>query len=159
MSPEITWEVMDDKSVVGYTYDGEEIVIDALQDRAQATKWNETYRAGRGWTVYDAGSVAIASGRSTDLRAAKKSATAALAGHLGKKAQELTPGEFDVLMSQHWAVQREIRDLNMSFHIGERRHRLIPTASAEALAERSARLDALYEKEKEIRTRLIAAAG
>ena len=54
MSAEITWEVMDDKSVQGYTYDGEEITIDALQDRGQAAKWNEPYRAGRAWTVYNA---------------------------------------------------------------------------------------------------------
>lgn len=87
MSVEITWDVLDDKTVLGYTYEGEEIIIDALQDRAHAAKWNEPYRAGRGWTVYSAASIAIASGRSTDLRAAKKSAVAALARHLLKKAQ------------------------------------------------------------------------
>ncbi len=61
MSPEITWEVMGDKSVLGYTYEGEEIIIDALQDRAQCVKWNEPYREGRGWTVYNAASVTASS--------------------------------------------------------------------------------------------------
>ena len=103
MSAEITWEVMDDKSVQGYTYDGEEITIDALQDRAQCAKWNEPYREGRGWTVYNAASVAVASGRSKDLREAKKSATAALTQHLGKP-QRLTDEEFQSLLDEYYAL-------------------------------------------------------
>ena len=156
MSTEITWEVMDDKSVQGYTYDGEEIIIDALQDRGQAAKWNEPYREGRGWTVYVA-SVAVASGRSKDLREAKKIATAALTQHLGKP-QRLTDEEFQSLLDEYYALERTIRDLNMSFHLGERRHRLIPSATQEALEERSTRMDALLAQEKALRDRLIQAA-
>lgn len=156
MSAEITWEVMDDKSVQGYTYDGEEITIDALQDRGQAAKWNEHYREGRGWTVYVA-SVAVASGRSKDLREAKKSATAALTQHLGKP-QRLTDDEFQSLLDEYYALERTIRELNMSFHLGERRHRLIPSATQEALEERSTRMDALLAQEKALRVRLIQAA-
>ncbi len=100
MSPEITWEVMGDKSVLGYTYEGEEIIIDALQDRAQCVKWNETYRAGRAWTVYSAGNTIVATGRSKDLRTAKKSATAALTHHLGKP-QRLTDDEFQSLLDEY----------------------------------------------------------
>lgn len=157
MSAEITWEVMDDKSVLGYTYDGEEIVINALQDRAQCAKWNEPYRAGRSWTVYNAASVAVASGRSKDLREAKKSATAALTQHLGKP-QRLTDDEFQSLLDEYYALERMIRELNMSFHLGERRHRLIPSATQEALEERSTRMDALLAQEKALRDRLIQAA-
>ena len=157
MSTEITWEVMDDKSVLGYTYDGEEIVINALQDRAQCAKWNEPYRAGRSWTVYNAASVAVASGRSKDLREAKKSATAALTQHLGKP-QRLTDEEFQSLLDEYYALERMIRELNMSFHLGERRHRLIPSATQEALRERSTRMDALLAQEKALRDRLIQAA-
>ena len=157
MSAEITWEVMDDKSVQGYTYDGEEITIDALQDRGQAAKWNEPYREGRSWTVYNAASVAVASGRSKDLREAKKKATAALTQHLGKP-QRLTDDEFQSLLDEYYAVERAIRDLNMSFHLGERRHRLIPSATQEALEERSTRMDALLAQEKALRDRLIQAA-
>lgn len=157
MSAEITWEVMDDKSVQGYTYDGEEITIDALQDRAQCAKWNETYRAGRAWTVYSAENTIVATGRSKDLRTAKKSATAALTQHLGKP-QRLTDDEFQSLLDEYYALGRAIRDLNMSFHLGERRHRLIPSATQEALEERSTRMDALLAQEKALRDRLIQAA-
>ena len=114
MSAEITWEVMDDKSVLGYTYDGEEIVINALQDRAQCAKWNEPYREGRGWTVYNAASVAIASGRSKDLREAKKSATAALTQHLSAP-QRLTDDEFQSLLDEYYTLECTIRDMNMPF--------------------------------------------
>ena len=157
MSAEITWEVMDDKSVLGYTYDGEEIVINALQDRAQCAKWNEPYREGRGWTVYNAASVAIASGRSKDLREAKKSATAALTQHLSAP-QRLTDDEFQSLLDEYYTLECTIRDMNMSFHLGERRHRIIPSASQEALRERSARMDDLLAQEKALRDRLIQAA-
>lgn len=157
MSTEITWDVLDDKSVLGYTYAGEEIIIDALQDRGQAAKWNEPYREGRGWTVYNAASVAIASGRSKDLREAKKMATAALTQHLSEP-QRLTADEFQSLLDEYYALERTIRELNMSFHLGERRHRLIGGATREALRERSTRLDDLLAQEKALRDRLIQAA-
>lgn len=71
----------------------------------------------------------------------------------------MSNAEFDALMDEHYAVQRDIRDLNMTFHCGERRHRLIPGTSAEKLQERSDQLDALLAREKDIRARLIEAAG
>ena len=158
MSVEITWDVMDDKSVMGYTYDGEEIIIDALQDRGQAAKWNEPYRAGRGWTVYNADSVAVASGRSKDLREAKKTATAALAQHLSAP-QRMTDDEFQSLLSEYRDLERRIHDMNMSSHLGERRYRSSPSSTQEALRERSAKLDERLAQEKALRGRLIQAAN
>ena len=74
------------------------------------------------------------------------------------ESQRLTDEEFQSLLDEYYALERTIRELNMSFHLGERRHRLIPCATQEALRERSARLDDLLAQEKALRDRLIQAA-
>lgn len=75
-----------------------------------------------------------------------------------KSVQYTTNEDFRALLDEYYAVERAIRDLNMSFHLGERRHRLIPSATQEALEERSTRMDSLLAREKELRARLIQAA-
>lgn len=74
-------------------------------------------------------------------------------------AHETVTKTFDEVLDEHYAVMREIRDLNMGFHTAERYHRLIPGTSAEALEERSRQLDALLERERLIRRELIDMAG
>ena len=93
----------------------------------------------------------------TYISGGQHSATAALTQHLGKP-QRLTDEEFQSLLDEYYALERTIRELNMSFHLGERRHRLIPSATQEALEERSTRMDALLAQEKALRDRLIQAA-
>lgn len=83
---DITWDLLDDKSTLGYTYEGEEIIISALQNRAQAAKWNEPYRSGRSWTAYNTSSIIVASGHAANLREAKKEATAAIVASRAPKA-------------------------------------------------------------------------
>lgn len=67
---------------------------------------------------------------------------------------------FEQRLREYRFITTQIREVNMEFHLAERHYlsSLVPEATRQALKERSDRLDALQQREQDLRRALMELA-